>query len=846
VVNPPLSVIGLPGIAPEWSRHASFIDSQNEMRSFHALDTHCEPSLRENITLTLVCVHGNPTWSFMWRKLLATAPVGVRVVAIDQIGMGLSERTCSIRRLEQRVDDLTQMVAALEVTGPVVSVAHDWGGPVSLGWVESVLAHSESQFTIQGVVLMNTAVHQPNHSHAPALIRLARTPGILAMVAEKSAGFIRGTTFLSGSSMSAEVAAGYRMPYSNAHRRRAVREFITDIPLETDHPSAPVLDRIAEDLTLLDHTPVLLQWGPGDPVFSDIYLQDFVQRIPHAHVHRYEGARHLVIEDASQVVGDLWSWVASLGESPEQRSDDKAENVNLNAAIAQRSLDASPAIITLAERGSARDVSWSSLATVVDRMARGLALRGVTPGDRIAVLIPPGPDLIAFVYACWRIGAVVVITDAGLGIRGMRKAIRGAGVTHCIGIDRARPLLRTIPVPGLRLSMRDLADIVREGWAPSPSSNPLPRKSGAEAVVVFTSGSTGPAKGVVYTHGQIQRTCDLLTQHYALTPADGLVAAFAPWAVLGPALGISSAIPDMDVTKPRTLTARALADATLAVNGTLMWASPAALANVVRTAALSGVSPSDFTTLRLVLAAGAPVSAQLLTEARALFPDAQLRTPYGMTEVLPVCDVTLEDILEAGRGDGVLVGLPLPGVEVQIAALDADGSPAPELTGEPDVTGEIAVRADHMRDRYDGLWFTNSLASQNPGWHRTGDVGHLDARGRVWIEGRLSHVITTSSGVVTPVGVEQAVVLLDEVVSAACVGVGSQGDQQVVVVVTGPHTKSVVASSELTTRVRLVSGVDVAAVLIREELPVDIRHNAKINRTALAVWADDVLSGHSR
>jgi acyl-coenzyme A synthetase/AMP-(fatty) acid ligase len=94
--------------------------------------------------------------------------------------------------------------------------------------------------------------------------------------------------------------------------------------------------------------------------------------------------------------------------------------------------------------------------------------------------------------------------------------------------------------------------------------------------------------------------------------------------------------------------------------------------------------------------------------------------------------------------------------------------------------------------------------------------------------------------------VEQAVVLLDEVASAACVGVGSQGDQQVVVVVTGPHTKSVVASSELTTRVRLVSGVDVAAVLIREELPVDIRHNAKINRTALAVWADDVLSGHSR
>jgi acyl-coenzyme A synthetase/AMP-(fatty) acid ligase len=217
-----------------------------------------------------------------------------------------------------------------------------------------------------------------------------------------------------------------------------------------------------------------------------------------------------------------------------------------------------------------------------------------------------------------------------------------------------------------------------------------------------------------------------------------------------------------------------------------------------------------------------------------------------MTEVLPVCDVTLEDILEAGRGNGVLVGLPLPGVDVQIAALDSQGRPAADLTGEPEVTGEIAVRADHMRDRYDGLWFTNSLASQNPGWHRTGDVGHLDSRGRVWIEGRLSHVITTPNGVVTPVAVEQAVQELDGVVSAACVGIGSPGDQQVVVVVTGPQARSVVASSELTSAIRTVTGVDVAAVLVRDELPVDIRHNAKINRAALAVWADDVLSGHSR
>lgn len=857
MVNADLTVAGLPGVSPGWSRQLTFVDSAGRTRAFHALDTHADPSSRDDVRLTVVCVHGNPTWSFLWRGLLASAPAGVRVVAVDQMGMGLSERTESVRRLGQRVDDLGRMIAALDVTGDVVSVAHDWGGPISLGWVESVLRHDAGSLRITGVVLMNTAVHQPGHSHAPTLIRMARTPGVLAMVAERSTGFIRGTTVLSGSAMSAEVAAAYRMPYATADRRRAVREFIADIPLEEDHPSAAALDQIAGDLPLLAGIPVLLAWGPGDPVFSDIYLQDLVRRIPHADVHRYEGARHLVIEDAPSAVGDLWTWMAGLHEPRAAAgSDAEAVPVDLGAQLRRRATDHSLALVTLGERGASREVSWAQLSTVVERMARGLSLRGVAPGDRIAVLIPPGPDLIAVVYACWRIGASVVITDAGLGVRGMRRAIRGAGVTHTLGIDRARPLLRTIPVPGLRLSMRDLADIVREGWTPRRDAATGPeqgdsatgevRRSDDEAVVVFTSGSTGPAKGVVYTHGQILRTCALLTEHYQLTGDDGLVAAFAPWAVLGPALGIPSAIPDMDVTKPRTLSAQALADATRAVRGTLMWASPAALANVVRTATESGVTPAEFDSLRLVLAAGAPVSAALLADAQQLFTHAQVRTPYGMTEVLPVCDVTFDEIVEAGRGNGVLVGRPLPGVDVRIAPLDQRGVPAEGLTDEPDVTGEIVVRGAHMRDRYDALWFTQRIASRNIGWHRTGDVGHLDGQGRLWIEGRLSHVIVTAEGVVTPVAVEQAAQTLDEVVSAACVGVGPVGDQQVVVVVTGPDARQVVAAADLTMAIRSLAGIGLAAVLVRDELPVDIRHNAKIDRSRLGDWAARVLAGTRR
>jgi acyl-coenzyme A synthetase/AMP-(fatty) acid ligase len=216
-----------------------------------------------------------------------------------------------------------------------------------------------------------------------------------------------------------------------------------------------------------------------------------------------------------------------------------------------------------------------------------------------------------------------------------------------------------------------------------------------------------------------------------------------------------------------------------------------------------------------------------------------MHTPYGMTEALPVTDVTLAEIEAAGAGEGVCVGRPLPGVEVALSPLSPLGLADGALTTEADVTGEICVRAEHVKDRYDALWMTERAASRNPGWHRTGDVGHLDGDGRLWVQGRTVHVLTTVDGVVTPVGVEQRVETLGS--SAAVVGVGPVGTQQVVVVVTGPG--EVLASAALTEAVRVVAGVPVSAVLVRKDLPVDIRHNSKVDRVAVAQWASGVLAG---
>lgn len=363
--------------------------------------------------------------------------------------------------------------------------------------------------------------------------------------------------------------------------------------------------------------------------------------------------------------------------------------------------------------------------------------------------------------------------------------------------------------------------------------------------MLFTSGATGPPKGVVYRHAQLRAQVDLVRAVCSVTPDDRLVAAFAPFALYGPALGIGAAVPRMDVTRPGTLTAVALAEAAEAIEATLVFASPAALRNVVATAdRLTTDHRAALARIRLVLSAGAPVSLSLLRDLQQVLPAAELHTPYGMTEVLPVTDIALPELEKAGAGNGVCVGRALPGVRLGISPLDSLGQ-APGLPMDyVEVTGEICVSAAHVKDRYDRLWATERASSRNPGWHRTGDVGHLDALGRLWVEGRLAHVITTTNGPLTPVGAEQRIEARAPVTGAALVGVGPQGIQQpVAIVVPAASGRPGLADDELARSVRVAADLPLAAVLTVQSLPVDIRHASKIDRSRLARWAGGVLSG---
>jgi acyl-CoA synthetase (AMP-forming)/AMP-acid ligase II/pimeloyl-ACP methyl ester carboxylesterase len=891
---------GLPGLDPEWSRIVDVVESKGPAsHAWHLLDNGEQlAGLGVEPVGTVLCVHGNPTWSYLWRDLVAQATAAAaagrpawRVIAVDQLDMGFSDRTGVARPLARRVRDLDDLTRALDLSGPVITFGHDWGGVVSLGWA---VDHPD---LLAGVMLLNTAVHQSENEEIPAPLRLALARGVLSTGTVLTPAFLETTLALGHPTLSNPVKDAYRAPYRSPARRGGIGGFVADIPVDSGHDSHAELDRIATALRSLS-VPALMLWGPKDPIFIDRYLDDLIDRMPHADVHRFEGAGHLIAEDVDYA-GAALTWLAAAPVEPTSPADvetaSPVEPVETSEADLEAASPVDPvetsgadvetrplwhyldelqdsdetALIDMApgSGNGPRVVSWRLLSRRVREIAAGLHQVGVQKGDRVSLLVPPSADLTAVLYACLRLGAIVVVADAGLGLAGLTRAVRGARPDHVIGALPGLMAARALGWPGQKIStnrlpatsrralgvsyaLADLISLGRDEELPTP---PLP---GDVAAVLFTSGSTGPAKGVVYTHGQLAAVSRALHGQYGVGRGTGLVAGFAPFALLGPALGARSVTPDMDVTAPRTLTATAVAAAVTAIDATVVFLSPAALANVVATQ--SDLGPADHAALAGVtsfLSAGAPVAEPLLAAAAALMPNASAHTPYGMTEGLLMTDITLEGIRAAAQDDtargpgGVCVGTPTATTRVRISALDDTGAAVGELSETAGVTGEIVVSAPHLKDHYDKLWLTDLAATREvpaaERWHRTGDVGHLDAAGRLWVEGRMPHVITTPLGVVTPVGPEIAASALADVARAAAVGVGPAGNQQVVLVVetVPPAARVGLAEPALAEDVRMVAGHPVVAVLVVPHLPTDIRHNSKIDRTRLSRWADGILTG---
>ncbi len=826
MTEPSAHLLGEIGLDPSWSHTIDVPSHDGQSHRWHYL----ERAGTSDSAPTILCLHGNPTWSFLWSRLINEISDEYRVVAPDHLSMGYSDQI-GTRRYRDRVLDIHDFVSALGIEGPIWLVAQDWGGAIAMGYA---VAHPER---VSGLILSNTGIAVPVGRRAPRLIQISASGGLHRIITRTTSLFVRGTGYLPGDGLTRLQRRGLVAPYVNRQQRDGIAAFVADVPFNDKHESFADLAQVASQLPNLE-VPVRLWWGSQDPVFNDDFADDLINRFADVQIQRVANSGHLAVLENSiaQFVETAISESQSIEPSVINTSDSSETLWSRIMAPSRKEC------LAIHDGASKSLVTYSELDSRVATFAHSLVQRGVQVGDRVAVLVPPSIDLIALVYACWRIGAVTVIADRGLGIRGLGRAVKSSRVQHVVGIRSATIAARTLRWAP-RASVIDLKSLQSssrlEGLAKLVRLEPTAENL---AAILFTSGATGPAKGVRYTHGELCAQRDTLQRVYNITDTDSFVAAFAPFALFGPALGITTGLADMDVTSPATLTAKALEDACSAIRATMVFASPAALANVLAT---SSSHLQSLGQVRLVMSAGAPVPIGTLREMKQLCPIAELHTPYGMTEVLPVADLSLEQREVIGEGRGVCVGKPVDDCQVKVVAIQGTSNALP--IGD---TGEIVVSAPWMSLGYNRLWLTQQKArfkSEGFTWHRTGDVGHLDVDGNLWVEGRVVHIIHTSNGPLTPVPLEISCETIPGVKRAAAVGIGDIGIQQVVIVLETEQGRDDVALAATSAQVReALPHIDVVAVWETKKLPVDIRHNSKIDRTALAKKMQKALSGKSQ
>ncbi len=507
-------------------------------------------------------------------------------------------------------------------------------------------------------------------------------------------------------------------------------------------------------------------------------------------------------------------------------------------------------------------MTYAELDAASDEIARGLTAVGIGQGVRTALMVKPSREFFALVFGLFKAGAVPIMIDPGIGLKNLKTCLGEAEPTAFVGIPAAhvarlvlgwaKATLKIQVTVGRRLFWGGLTlDAVRAaGRAAGDGPFMAPTTPTDLAAILFTSGSTGVPKGVEYQHRHFLAQVDLIRAAYDIKPGEVDLPTFPLFALFDPALGMTTVIPKMDFTKPAKVDPAHLFDIAERFGATNMFGSPAVLNTVGRHVAKTG---ARLHTLTRVISAGAPVPGPIMARFLAGLPEgARVHTPYGATENLPVATLDSDAILgetwaRSETGGGVCVGRPVPPNDVRIIAITDDAIEAWDdaLEVPAGEMGEITVQGPTTTEGYHGRPENTRLAKIRHGdglRHRMGDVGYVDDQGRVWFCGRKSHRVQTADGPLYTVPCELPFNTHPGVYRTALVGVGPVGQQVPVLCVERdpdgpqpPWPELVAALKAIGARYPHTAGI--AHFLAHPGFPVDIRHNAKINRPLLAKWA---------
>jgi len=494
-----------------------------------------------------------------------------------------------------------------------------------------------------------------------------------------------------------------------------------------------------------------------------------------------------------------------------------------------------------------------------NHLARGLHKIGIGPGVRTVLMVTPGLEFFALTFALFKAGAIPVMVDPGMGIRNLKECLGEAAPSAFVGITKAhvarvvfgwaRATSRINVTVGPKLfwgghTLRGIRDA---------DDAPVMAAVGIHdtAAILFTSGSTGIPKGAVYTHGNFGAQVESLRDDYGIVPGERDLATFPLFALFGPALGMASVVPAMDASKPITADPMALFAAAHDMKTTNIFASPALIEKLGRYGDQTGAKLPG---VRRVISAGAPAEPESLARfAKMLDEGVSVWPSYGATEALPVAMIAHQELIahtaaQTAQGAGVCIGRPVKSVQVRVIPIrdDAIAHWTAELALPTDTIGEITVKGPQVTRAYFRREQATALAkipdSDGGVWHRMGDLGYFDAQGRLWFCGRKSHRVRTAEGDLFTEPLERIFNTQPGVRRTALVGIGPAGQQTPVICVELEAATSAAQWKQIERALRALGAAHertrtVQRFLLHPKFPVDVRHNAKIFREKLAVWA---------
>jgi acyl-CoA synthetase (AMP-forming)/AMP-acid ligase II len=499
-------------------------------------------------------------------------------------------------------------------------------------------------------------------------------------------------------------------------------------------------------------------------------------------------------------------------------------------------------------------LSFAELDAEVDAWCDRLTSAGVRQGDRTLVMVKQGLPLIASVFALFKLAAVPVVIDPGMGLKNFLSCVERSRPRALLGIPLAQLVSRifrgSFSCVATRVSASSsLAARLTQPGSVGSRSEARAVASGDLAAILFTSGSTGAPKGVCYEHGMFEAQVRLIRETYGIQTGEIDLPMLPIFALFNPALGMTTIVPEIDPRRPAAVDPAKIVQAILQENVTNSFGSPTLWRKIGDYCTQQNITlPS----LRRVLCAGAPVPAKLWESSRTWMPQGHLHSPYGATEALPVSSVSAEEVA-SNHGVGTCVGRPVAGMTVKIIAITdtavATLKDARELgVGE---VGEIIVRGPVVTKAYDFAPQSTALAkikddAASPNgaaiWHRMGDCGTLDADGRLWFWGRKAERVITLTGTLYTEPCERVFRVHPRVVRCALVGIGERGQQTPAVVIETAARESRGSQRELADDLRQLARANpitagITRFYFHPKFPVDVRHNAKIHRLTLARWA---------